>query len=169
MTTPSGLPLSALQYWGVARGAVANRVSTAEFYSILRAQAEILGPNANIPDFATVNQLRSNAVQARNAQERFQRSPGANVIDASMIARVPYGRSLDAQAAMPIYHVGINLHTVDMGTGEQSSQYRIVQFTGALAISKDELFNQVGQDAEALADAYGQTYAGHDVIEILAA
>lgn len=169
MTTPSGLPLSALQYWGVARGAVSARLSTADFYAALRSAAEGFGPDVKIPDFATVNQLRSAAAQVRNSGEQFRKAPGSNTIDASQIGRVPYGRSLEAQAAMPIYHVGINLHTVDLNTGEQSSAYRVVQFTGALSMTKDELLSAAGQDAEALADAYGQTYAGHDVVEILAA
>lgn len=169
MTAPSGLPLSALQYWATARGAVGARLSTADFYQALRDAAVTFPGNASIPNFTTVNQLRSAAVSVRNAQEAFQRSPDSNAIDASMIGRVPYGRSLDAQAALPIYHVGINLTTADMDTGEATTNYRMVQFTGSLPATKDELLRAIGQDAEALADTYGQLYAGHDVIEILAA
>lgn len=169
MTTPSGLPLSALQYWGVARGAVGARMSTADFFRTIREAAAAAGPNASTPDFATINQLRSAAASVRNAGEAFQRSPESNAIDAAQIGRVPYGRSLQAQAAMPLYHVGVNLTTANLETGETSTAYRIVQFTGALAPTKAELFAAVGQDAEALADAYGEAYVGHDVVEILAA
>lgn len=169
MTTPSGLPLSALQYWGVARGSVAARASTAEFYSALQEAAAQFGPDVRIPDFATVNQLRSAAVSVRNAQEQFQRMPDSNAIDASQIGRVPYGRSLDAQAAMPIYHVGVNITTSDRKTGAESTDYRVVQFTGTLPETKDELLRLVGQDAEELANTYGVDYLNHDVVEILAA
>lgn len=169
MTTPSGLPLSALQYWAVARGSVAGRDSTAQFYDKLREAAVQFGDVGKIPDFATVTQLRSAAVSVRNAQERFQRSPTGNNIDASQIGSVPYGRSLEAQATMPIYHVGLNLTTADRDTGETTTEYRVVQFTGSLPDTKEELLGLVGQDAQALADTYGSTYIDHNVVEILAA
>lgn len=169
MTTPSGLPLSALQFWGAARGAVAGRASTAEFFQALRDAADQFGGSTSVPDFRTANQLRSAAASVRNASEAFQRSPGSNVIDASMIGRVPYGRDLSAQASAPLYHVGIQLTTADPTTGETTTAYRTVQFSGAMVMTKNELLAAAGQDAEALADTYNQMYVGHEIIEILAA
>lgn len=167
MTTPSGLPLSTLQYWGAARGAVANRVSTADFYGALRDAATSFGAESHGLSFQEVNQLRSAAVGVRNAAERFSRAPEANAIDARMIAVPPYARSQDARNDQPIYQVGITLHTAN-DDGEVSSDFRYVRFTGQMNLTKGDLLQLIQEDAEALADTYGTTYVGHDVAELLA-
>lgn len=168
MTTPSGLPRAALQYYPAARGAVGQRASTADFYQALRDAGTTFGPNAGALSFTDVNALRSAAAQERNAAERFQRAPDHYAVDASMISRAPYGRELAAQAAMPIYQVGINLTTAHTETGDETSRYVTVQFTGQLPATKAELMEQIGLDAQAYADNYGESYAGHDVVEIRA-
>lgn len=168
MSRVSGLSNRALAFYGAARGAVALRASTAEFFQAITDAAQAFGYESHGLSFAEVNQLRSAAVRVRNAADRFNRADGSTVLDASMIGREPYGRSLDQQAAQPLYHVTITLHTADPMTGDISSEFRRVQFAGDLAISKDDLLAALDQDAQQLADTYGQTYAGHDVIEILA-
>lgn len=167
MTTPSGLPLSALQYWGAARGAAAQRVSTADFYAALNNAAASFGAESHGLTFQQVNQLRSAAVGVRNAAERFQRAPEVNAIDARMIGVVPWARGLDARNALPIYQVGINLHTVDLD-GNQDTRFVYVRFTGQLDITKSDLLTFVQQDAEQMALDYGVQYAGHDVLELQA-
>lgn len=168
MTTPSGLPRAALQFWGAARGAVANRVSTAGFYQALHDAAGGFGLDAHGLTFSDVTQLRSAAVRVRNAAEAFDRAPASYAIDHRMIGQVPYGRDLAAQAATPIYQVGVNLTTVDLETGETSTDYRQVRFTNSLPATKQDLLDAIQQDAEALADTYGQAYAGHSITEVLA-
>lgn len=167
MTTPSGFNRRSLLFYGAARGAAAERASTAEFIAALRAGASALGLSELGLNLQSINQLRSAAVRQRNAQERFQRAPDVNAIDASTIGQVPYGRGLAEQAALPIYQVGIQLHTID-DEGEVSSRYTTVRFTGQLEMTKADLLGQVQQDAEALADNYGESYAGHDVVELTA-
>lgn len=167
MTTPSGLSRYALAFFGAARGAVAQRVNTAGFYQALRDAGATIGTTAGGLSFQDVNGLRGAAAQIRNAQTQFERAPAEYAIDASMIGRVPYGRSLDEQAAQPMYTVGIQLHTADVN-GEISSDYRAIRFTGQLPATKADLESLIAQDAEALADTYNAQYAGHDVLEILA-
>lgn len=169
MTTPSGFPRSALQWFGAARGAVADRVNTGGFYQALRDAGATFGAAQGGLSFGDVNQLRSSAAALRNAQEAFQRAPDGSGLDASHIGVTPYARSLADRNAVPIFHVGINLTTADMSTGQTSTDYRIVQFTGSLPSTKGELMEQLANDAQGLADTYGATYVGHDVVEVLAA
>lgn len=167
MTSPSGIPRSAFQFYSTARGAVAQRASTADFYTALRNAGTVIGTNQGGLSFGDVNALRSVAAQERNAAERFQRMPESNAIDASQISRAPYGRTLEAQAATPIYQVGITLTTQDQ-EGNQVERYTTVQFTGQLPGTKAELLAQVNYDAQALADNYNEFYVGHDVLEVRA-
>jgi hypothetical protein len=168
LTSPSGIPRAAFQFYGAARGAVAQRASTADFYSALRNAGATFGAGQGGLTFGDVNAIRSAAAQERNSAERFQRMPDANAIDASQISRAPYGRSLEAQASMPIYQVGINLTTINKETGESVNRYTTAQFTGQLPATKGELLAQVQQDAQALADNYDEFYIDHSVIEIRA-
>lgn len=167
MTTPSGLPQKALQFYGVARGAVANRVSTADFYGALNDAASQFGLEGHGLDFATVTQLRSAAVRVRNAQEAFDRAPGGSAITGDQIGVEPYARSQADRNDSPIYQVGINLHTTDQ-EGNVSTDYRRINLVGQLNMTKDDLLTLVQQDAEAMAQIYGTEYAGHDVLELLA-
>lgn len=167
MTTPSGLPRYALAFFGAARGAVAQRVNTAGFYQALRDAGATIGTNAGGLSFQDVNSLRSAAAQVRNAQATFDRAPSEYAIDATMIGRVPYGRSLDEQNAQPMFTIGINLHTMST-EGEVTTDYRAIRFTGQLPATKADLESLISQDAEALADTYNAQYAGHDILEILA-
>lgn len=167
MTAPGGLPLKALQFYGAARGAVAQRASTADFYAALQAAAVGFGQETHGLDFKTVTQLRSAAVSVRNASEAFDRAPGGSVILAEHIGVEPYARSLADRNAMPLYQIGINLTTIDL-EGNETTDYRRIQFTGQLNLTKNDLLTLVQQDAEALAQVYGVEYAGHDVLELLA-
>lgn len=167
MTTPSGFPQRALQYWGTARGAVAQRVSTADFYQALNDAATTFGLESHGLTFQEVNQLRSAAAGVRNAAERFDRAPDTNAIDARMIGVVPYARSLDARNDQPIYQVGVNLHTTDLD-GNTDTRFVYVRFTGQMNLTKGDLLQLVQQDAEQMALDYGVQYAGHDVLELQA-
>jgi hypothetical protein len=167
VTTPLGFNRRSLAFYSSARGSVANRESTADFVAALRAHATALGLDELGLNLQDINQLRSAAVRQRTAQERFQASSDANAIDNTMIGAPPFGRSLEAQAAQPIYEVGINLHVAN-DEGEVTTQYTQVRFTGDMTMSKADLLAAVQYDAEALAQGYGGNYAGHDVIEITA-
>lgn len=167
MTTPSGLSRAALQYWGAARGAASSRANTQDFYQALRDAATSFGEDSHGLSFGEVTQLRSSAVQVRNAAERFSRAPEENAIDARMIGVVPYGRTQDAKNALPIHQVGVNLDVADED-GNITSKYIQVRFTGNLEMTKGELLTLVQQDAEQAARDYGLEYAGHTVTEILA-
>lgn len=167
MTTPSGLPRRALAFFPSARGAAAQRMSTADFYQALRDAGATFGNAPGGLSFQDVNQLRGAATGLRNAAERLARAPESNAIDATMIGVTPYARGLAEQATMPLYHVGVTLNTIT-NEGDEQSRYTVVQFTGQLPPTKGELFAAVQRDAQALADAYEEQYAGHSVVEILA-
>lgn len=167
MTTPSGLPLKALQYWGTVRGAVAQRASTADVWGAIRDMAAASGlPNLGI-SLQDFNQLRSAAVGVRNAGETLAKAPAEWGLNSSMIGVTPYARSLADRANTPQWSVGMYHTTADL-EGNESTDYRMVRFTGQLPATKADLELALEQDAEALADKYGRTHVGIESYELLA-
>lgn len=167
MTTPSGLPLKALQYWGTVRGAVAQRASTADVWAAINdyaANQQMTSTGVSLQDF---NQLRSAAVGVRNAGERLAKAPAGNAIDSSMIGVTPYARAQTERNNTPQWSVGI-YHTTSNDAGDESTDYRMVRFTGQLPATKADLELAIEQDAEALAEKYGRTHVAVESYELLA-
>lgn len=153
MTTPSGLPKKALQWWGVASGAVNQRASTADVWAAINSAAAAQGQDSAGITLQGFNQLRSAAVQVRNSAAALTAGQDANGIDASMIGKAPWGRPIGDQNAAPQYQLRF-LHTTTDMAGNEESAYRTIVFTGQLSATKAELLAQVERDAEALADKY---------------
>lgn len=167
MTTPSGLPLKALQFWGTVRGTVAERGSTADVWAAINSHAANLGLESTGLTLQSFNQLRSAAVSVRNSGEAFRDAPGGSAVTAEHIGLTPYARPLADRNATPQWLVGFTHITAD-DEGNESEQYRTVRFTGQLPATKNDLLNAVTQDAEALADQYNSNFIGIDNPELLA-
>src|SRR5487761_1974693 len=131
MTTPSGLPLKALQFWGTTRGAVAQRLDTAGVWAAINSHADSLGLAKAGINLQTFNQLRGAAAQVRNASDAFNSSPGGSAVTSEHIGLTPCARSLGDRNNTPQWLVGFTHVTANM-EGEESEQYRVVRFTGTL-------------------------------------
>lgn len=167
MTTPSGLPLKALQFWGTVRGTVANRGSTADVWTAINSHAANLGLEKTGLTLQSFNQLRSAAVSVRNSGEAFTDAPGGSAVTGEQIGLTPYARPLADRNATPQWLVGFTHITAD-DEGNESEQYRTVRFTGQLPPTKQDLLDAVEQDAEALADQYNSHHVGTSDHEVLA-
>lgn len=165
MTTPSGIPRSALQYWGTVRGAVGQRASTADVWAAINAHAATQGRETAGITLQGFNAMRSRAVQVRNAAEALNSGLGGSQIEGHMLGNVPWQRDLNAMNAMPMYQATFT-HTTANLDGEESSETRTVTFTGALPGTLDDFNTALNHDAEALADKYGTVHVGITDIEL---
>lgn len=166
MTSPSGLPLKALQFWGATQGAVANRGSTADVWAAINAAAAANGmasPDLSLGDF---NRLRSMAAGVRNSSEAFGRGQIGSAITSDMIGTPPWARPLGEQNALQMTQVTF-LHTTTDGAGNLFNDYRSVMFTGPLPATKAELLDQLNEDSQALADKYDSAHVAIDNIALL--
>lgn len=161
MTTPSGLPTKALQYWGVARGAAAIRANTADTWAAINNYAQSQGQQSAGISLQAFNQLRSAATRVRNADEAFAAAPHETSMDPNWSSSPPWARELGLQAAVPQWQVQFD-HTTQDEDGIQSTNRRTVVFTGSLPPTKGDVIDQVNQGAEALADNYGNQHVSAD-------
>lgn len=165
MTTPSGIPIRSLQYWGTVSGTVNQRGSTADVWQGIKDAAAANGldaPGLSLGDF---NRLRSAAVGVRNANEAFNRLAPADSLQAPQIAMAPWARSLAEQDALGKFQVRF-LHTSTDAEGNESSAYKFTVFTGALPATKGDLLNVVDQAGQAMADEYETEFVGTSDITI---
>lgn len=167
MTTPSGLPTKALQYWGVAMGAAEQRANTADTWAAIRDASAQFGNDRLGLSLQDFNQLRSAATGVRNSSERLNRAPEANTIDQSMIGLTPYARSQADRNATPQWSARF-LHLTTNTEGDETEEWRMVRFTGQLPTTVGELMTAVQQDAQALADKYGTEHVSFSGLALLA-
>ena len=167
MTTPSGLPTKALQFWGVASGAVADRQSTAEVWAAINTAATNMGmdsPGLSLRDF---NTLRSHAASVRNASEALASGFVDSQITGEMIGTPPWARSLDERNAAPLYQARF-LHDTADAEGNITSDWRTVVFSSGLPPTLSAFNDALGQDAQALADKYNTEHVGVSQVTIMA-
>lgn len=166
MTTPSGLPIRALQYWGVASGAVAARATTAEVWAAINAAAQANGQESAGLTLGDFNKLRSAAAGVRNASEYLAQGNPESVIEDAMIGSPPWARPLSEQNAAPMFQARF-LHTTADDEGNESADWRTVTFSSGLPPTLDAFHTALQQDAEALADKYNSQHVDVDSITIM--
>lgn len=86
--------------YGLIRGAVEQRMSTADLWASIRA-------SDLTATFAEVNQLRSSAANARNARVALASAQESQAITARMISEAPWARSAQSRSLAPSYQLNI--------------------------------------------------------------
>lgn len=154
--TPGQLKL--LAYWGPIQSAVSQRVSTADLWAAVRAEAAARGQTLTGVSAVDMNVLRSIASEQRNVASSLAAARPDQGITANMIARDVSSRPLSAQNAAPAWLVRFE-HQVLIG-GQEVTQWRTSTFEGFLPGTKAGLTNIITADAVALADDYQVTHVG---------
>lgn len=86
--------------YGLIRGAVEQRVTTAELWSSIRS-------SDLTATFQQVNTLRSYAASARNARIALAAEPAANAVTSKMISVAPWARDAQSRSLAPAYQLNI--------------------------------------------------------------
>lgn len=101
MATGGNSPSSQLTaLYGLIRGAVEQRASTANIWDSIR--------DSGIPaTFQQVNEYRSAAASTRNARDVFEAADPTTAITAEMIGTAPWARAQSSQSLAPAYQLNI--------------------------------------------------------------
>lgn len=165
MTNEPSRSIPIAQYWGVIRGQIAARATTAQLWSAVRNAAAAEGYTTLTGGLAEMNRLRGLGTGLRAAAERFAKARGSAGIESSMFAPDVSARSIPGLSVTPTYRVSFVHTTVDL-QGILRTQYRIVSFPLQLPSTKDALIAELDADAGALAGKYGEQHLSVGHIEI---
>ena len=105
MAWPDGTPAWLKNQWGVLSGQVSARATTAQIFDSLRAEAAANNNQWGPRGALIVGQLRSIAVQIRNASEAITRDGMTGTVLAQHIAEAPWARSPIQQSLAPRFMV----------------------------------------------------------------
>lgn len=142
------LPASALQYWGVIRGQVANRASTADLWAAINDFREQQGLGSIPGGIGAISKLRSLAVSQRSAVEMFAQADAHQTIDASWIAQDITSRPPDEQALTPMWKINFGVTRLTE-TGSETGWMTYVAI-GALPPTKDDIVGLVQDKSVAI-------------------
>lgn len=156
----------ALAYWPQIEYAASAGLTTADMWGIIRDAAEELGLASPGVSAAGVSTLRGLAGGIQRAAQVLEASPGDRALTAQQFAQAPWSRPLAEQNAFPEYHVRYQ-HTVIID-GEETTVWRTSRFAGRYPSTVEELRQDVDEDAEQIADKYGEEHVGVAGLQLLA-
>lgn len=157
LTPPQALALG--RYWSEIYGGAAARLSTSDMFTNIRQRAADLGlPSVGV-SAAAISTLRGYATGIIRAADALGNADPSAPLDSSMIAATPWGRSLAAQNAMPVFNVAFQ-HTIQQDDGQTVSVWHTITFTGVLPSTVADLQEAVASEAALLARESAGTSPG---------
>lgn len=155
----------ATQYWKSIEAVTLAGGSTQELWAAINAHAQALGYESAGISIFDVNALRSRAVANRGALQNLDALGPDDLITGPAIGRAPWERDLNRQNALPMWQVSFEHHIrVD---GEDVTIWRSTMFQGSVPRTRRELELALDEDAERMADEYGQEHVGIGAYSIL--
>ena len=142
----------------IARG-VAEHVSTADLWGMVRQSAEAQGHGAPTGGLPLMNQLRAGFAGIERAKAAFDRALPQQTIEGSMIAPDVVTSQRPGMTVTPMYRVRY-LQTVESLTGQTVTAYRTTTFPVQLPGTKAELLAELEADAISSAETYGERHLG---------
>lgn len=157
----------AMQYWGPVESVTLAGGSTADLWAAINAHATALGYESAGISATDVNWLRQRAGANRAAISRLEQLGPDDRIDGNQIGQAPWGRSLDKQAAVPMWSVRFE-HQFNDANGDEQTAWRTSTFTGSIPRSRRELEAALNEDGENLAREYEIEHVGIGAYNITA-
>lgn len=153
-----GIDQTLLQYFGVIRGAAAERLSTQDLWQRIRdfeAQQGISRPGQL---FTFVSQARSLAVQQRTAVSTLGAADNRAVLTPQMVAADIAARDAITRALDPRYFIRYGVTTVtDQGPAQT---WYTIKSPGILPATKGDVMAMIGQDVLGRQTGYTYTVTG---------
>lgn len=145
-------------YWGVIRSNVFQRATTSvlwqaisnweQTYSVIRSQGL----------FQAVTEMRTLAVQQRNAAQAFESADPADPINADMIAQDIHSRPVTEQSLSPKYLIRFEANMLtDQGP---STRWMTLTTNDLAGTIKDDMLTTIDQSGIDMSTGYGEIYTG---------
>lgn len=145
--------------WGAIREAANERASTAEIWQAVRESAGRVGATLPPGAFASVNTLRSLAVQLRTAGENFARSAPTDLFSWNMAPLGINARPAGDRELLPMFKVTFDLQTFDPDGNLQTRTVSMIDnYVEGMTVG--DVQDLVLDSAEGLAAGYEQSFAG---------
>jgi|SRR5690348_10713238 len=138
------------RYWSEIYGGAAQKLSTSDLWSNIRAKAQAAGETSAGVSATAVSTLRGYASGMINAANRLAAAEPELALTSAFVAEAPWSRPLQQQSAMPIYQVGFD-NEIQLADGSTSVVRQTITITGQLPASVGDLYGVVGSEADTLA------------------
>lgn len=155
----------ALAYWPQIEMAAAERMTTADLWSLLQDAAEEMGLESPGVTLRGVSELRGLATTIQASGRRLERLGDSAALSGQHVAEAPWSRSLAEQNALGIYQVRYQ-HTTLTADGPETN-WRTSVFYGELPGTVGELRAAIEEDAGQLANKYGVDHVDFSNVQVL--
>jgi hypothetical protein len=140
--------------WGVIQAAVEGRANTASIFQAVRDEAESLGMDTPAGMWQAVNELRSIAVQMRNAGEAFNRASPDTTFSYQLAPLDVNARAPDDRALFPEYVARFDLQATGPN-GEAITRTLTMRDSWAPGITVGDVTDAVTEAAIGMSQRYG--------------
>jgi hypothetical protein len=153
--------------WGTIQAQSSQRASTAEVFAAVKQIAEDLGMDTPPGMFRAVNEMRSLAVQMRNAGQAFNRASPEARLTASLAPPDINARALADRNIFPEYLARFEM-THRTAEGELVTITRSMRDTWQPGLTVGDVTSTVAEVALGLANDYGIDLQSTSIIGIVA-
>ena len=147
-------------FYGPILESALGRMTTAEMWDEINAQAAAAGVGLPSDALMQVNQLRANAASVSQAARNLERAPSDAGITGSEIGQPIYARPPDAMAALTQWEARVRM-TMQDASGQSQQWVRIV-FGADRPDTVGELMDTLDAYAQDMAAGYGQQLVSWD-------
>ena len=147
-------------FYGPILESALGRMTTAEMWDEIHAQATAAGVRLPADALMQVNDLRANAAGVRDAAYNLERGAPEQAITSSVIGQPIYARPLDAQEALGQWEARVRM-TLQDAAGQSQQWVRIV-FGADRPDTVGELMDTLDAYAQDMAAGYGQVLISWD-------
>lgn len=151
-------------YYPAVQSSVSERASTADVFSAVRSALAQAGATPPSGLFKAVNELRSAAVQERNFAASLGRQEASDPILGSSVPQAIFARSGEVQAMNPLLQVDYQVTHRDQEGNLTTSWATSFNIPFTDGLTKSDLVDLIGTDAEAGAARYGKELVGDPVL-----
>lgn len=151
-------------WWGVIQASAAAHETTAQMFDRIASEAQRMGLALPSEGAVRFNELRSQAVQLRDASDRLGLAASTDAITHDVIGPLPYARTDPAASTIPLYDVRVNYSAVQ--GGQELESYITLRYTGGLPPTVGDLYAEAQLATEALVEGYGAALTGLGSIQI---